>query len=356
MCALINHVSKNQTPQGERAPDAKSWQSLLDEFRALGGVAENIALRPSGTGRGLFPENPDQPVRLTVPANLLIRPREIALYGDRIGLHDGAGTEQRPKAFFERYQAEFSWGGGRQEQGAALLDLFDSLPPELRNRLTKDFGMEAVIEGERGERMLRCFLRSRGIRRRGEVFLAPIFDCMNRGSEGLYPKFGPKGSVQLEGRSHGEILLAYEQYDSLGIFIMHGIALPREHAFSLPMRTKAGPFELFIGRDLTASAQRPGFRAPQMRTESDVLRLSYLTVGDAGFPRMPRGIFYALMRDARAGGAEEIFDRILFANRTKFLSLLALLDPLRGELVSRLRSMVHFQLAALAECLGAREL
>jgi hypothetical protein len=93
-----------------------------------------------------------------------------------------------------------------------------------------------------------------------------------------------------------------------------------------------------------------------MRAESGKVNLSYLIVGNAKFPRLPRAIFYDLMREARVGRAEDVFDQILFVNRTKFLALLDSLETHRGELVSRLRSMAHFQLAALAECAGARKL
>jgi hypothetical protein len=225
----------------------------------------------------------------------------------------------------------------------------------LRNRLTTDFAMKPFIEGERTKRIFRHFLRSRAIRRRRETRLAPFLDLMKHGSNGRRAKFGPQGGAEIEGKAEGEILLAYEHHDPLGIFIKHGFPGPRSHAYSLPLRTKTGSFEVAIERDPLTSTERPGFRAPQLRMESGTLHLSYLTVGNAKFPRMPRGIFYTLMREARAVRAEEIFDRILFVNRGKFLALLRALEPHRGELVSRLRSMAHFQLAALAECLGARE-
>jgi hypothetical protein len=216
--------------------------------------------------------------------------------------------------------------------------------------------MNSFITGDRRERILRHFVRSGTIRRDREILLAPFLDLLNRSSNGLQAKFGPQGDVQIHGRMEGEILLAYEHHDPLGTFNKHGLAVPRTHAFSLPMRTKSGPSELAIGRDPMTGTKRPDFRAPQMRLEAGRVHLSYLTLGNAKFPRMPRGIFYALMREARVGRAEDVFDRILFGNRAKFLALLEALEPHRGELVSRLRSMAHFQLAALAECVGAREL
>lgn len=348
--------SDTDAPNTSLGVAIRAWETLVTEFRALGGVAENIALHPTPTGRGLFPENPDKPVQLRVPGNLLFPPRNLALRGDSLRIEGTARKAPRSEEFFERYQAELSWGGRGHAQESALIDMFDSLEPKLRSMLAADFGMTPFIQGERNERILRYFLRGRIVRRHGEGCLAPFFDLMNRGSNGLQPTFGSKGGLQIEGKAEGEILLPYDYFDSLGIFSRHGTAVRREHAFSLPMHTKAGRFDLVIGRDPTAHTERPEFLSPQMRTEPAAVHLSYLTLGDANFPRMPRGIFYVLMREARIMRADDIFDRVLFVNKTKFLSLLGALEPHRGELVSRLRSMSHFQLAALAECLGAREL
>jgi len=328
----------------------------VDDFRALGGVADNVAQGRWPPGHGLFPTDPAKPFLLSVPDNLLFRIRDVEFVNDRMRIKPDSGAAPAERDFFERYQAAFSSGGGGREEWTRLIDMFDSLQPELRNRLVADFGMKPIVEGERRDRILRCFLRSRAIQRRRENHLAPFFDLMNRGGNGLHAKSGPQGEVQLEGRAEGEILLAFDHHDSLGIFNAYGIAAPRAHAFSLPLRTKAGPFELVIGRDPTINTQRWDFPAPQMRVESGTIHLSYLTVGNASSPRMPRGIFHALMREARVGRAEETFDRILFINRTKFLKLLAELDAGRGELVSRLHRMALFQLASLAECVGAREL
>jgi len=337
------------------SPDPAPWQGLLDEFRTMGGVAHNIVLRPSASGRGLFPENPERPVCLLVPDSLLFRTRDIGLVGDRIGIADGVETEPRTKSFFERYQTEHFCGGARTES-ARLIDMFDSLQPELRNRLAAEFGLKDFVVGDREKRIFRYFFRSRAIRWRGDTYLVPLLDRMNRGERGLKAKPGPGGGLQIEGSTEGEILLSFDSQDSLGTFTKHGIAVPRMHAYSVPTRTKAGAIELVIGRDVTMGTGHPGSGPPQMQVESGNIHLSYLTVGNVKSPRLPRGIFYTLMRKAGVAHAEDAFDKILFVNRTKFLSLLEALEPLNGELVSRLRRMAHFQLAALAECVGARTL
>lgn len=45
---------------------------ILDDFRALGGTASNIRLGEGRFGRGLIPTDPNLPVRIHVPENLLV--------------------------------------------------------------------------------------------------------------------------------------------------------------------------------------------------------------------------------------------------------------------------------------------
>ena len=49
-----------------------TWNELLEEFRALGGTAENIRLGQGEFGRGLFPIEQGKPVAIHIPDNLLV--------------------------------------------------------------------------------------------------------------------------------------------------------------------------------------------------------------------------------------------------------------------------------------------
>ena len=48
------------------------WNDMLNEFRALGGVAENIRIGHGPFGRGLFPIDPKKPVSISIPESLLV--------------------------------------------------------------------------------------------------------------------------------------------------------------------------------------------------------------------------------------------------------------------------------------------
>ena len=88
-----------------------NFKSILDQFRSLGGVAENIDIGIGKYGRGLFPVDKKLPVKLVVPENLLINPEWISLdLNQQIILNDQCPLDKNIKSFFENYQRFFGWG------------------------------------------------------------------------------------------------------------------------------------------------------------------------------------------------------------------------------------------------------
>src|SRR5215472_16098366 len=89
------------------------WDTMLAEFRALGGTAENVVLRQGPRGRGVFPLDPAEPVRLCVPPNLIVRAEDTEIWDGRLVVKASAATVgARERAFFDNYQRDFSWGAG----------------------------------------------------------------------------------------------------------------------------------------------------------------------------------------------------------------------------------------------------
>ncbi|HEY3638105.1 MAG TPA: hypothetical protein VGK90_08115 [Rhizomicrobium sp.] len=334
-------------------PAASEWGDLLSEFRARGGVADNV--EQAGV-RGLRACEPGKPFLLRVPANLRFPLGDIEFVADAIRIRAGAGAGDAERQFFERYQDLISWGGGGRLESAALVSLYDALPPELRTSLAGVFGMRELVEDGNAESIRRQFLRNRMIYWNNKQIFAPIVELARRGENGIPISSDQHGSLVLEGRTDGEIFLTYGPHDSLGIFRRHGVAVARPHAFSLPFTTKIGSMGLSIGRNVTARRERDGVAMPLLSSQSGDHYLSHLMVGNAKFPRLSRGIFEALMREAGIADSAQLFDRVMHFNRGRFLQLLGALEPLRGDMVARLRSMVLFQLEALSHCVGTCEL
>jgi hypothetical protein len=112
---------------------------------------------------------------------------------------------------------------------------------------------------------------------------------------------------------------------------------------------------LRIGRgDVSVESRRRPF-FPDVSKEGDQIALSYLMLGHRKYPRLARGNFYRIMRDAGRSDAEERFDRIQHANRTQFYKLDALSERAAPPLGRLLRKVARSQLEAMSHNVGTRE-
>jgi hypothetical protein len=336
-------------------PGGWSWDEMLDGFRALGGIADNVVLGHGPLGRGLFPLDASNPVLLRVPNNLLFVVEDVEFEGDRIRIKATADVAKPERDFFENYSNAFSWGGEGQSDSTRYIAALDALPSDVRDVLAGDFGLDEFVAGDPIQRTRKRFLKSRMIEQKGREVLMPLLELANQGPAGFPYTSEAGGALQVEGSTPGEILVSYGPHDGFGIFFTFGFAAQQPHAFSLPMKTKSGALQLRIEWDTDKHDKRGDVPTPQMRVEGDERVLSYLMIGHPKFPQLSRGIFQTLMRDAGVQNADEIFERILYFNRQRFLKLLATLEPHRGDVVATLRRMARYQLVAMTHCVGTRE-
>lgn len=332
----------------------RGWDEMLAGFRALGGSAENIRLGHGPRGRGLFAVDPAKPVLLNVPENLLFTVSDLEPAGDRIAIRGSANVGRPEREFFEAYENEFSWGGGGRARSAELIASLDAAAPELRELLKTGFAMAELLDGDPAERTNRHFFRSRALDWQDKTVLAPLVDLANYGEQGLQIRATPERGVQILGAGQEEVLLGYGPHDSFAIFRMHGIATPQWLAHSMPLRIKQEDVELRIERNTSVRFRRGDVFAPLSRWEGRNLTMSYLMIGNRMSPRLSRGIFLTLAREAGWPDPDETFDSILRANKKRFLDLLAALEPHEGSLILALRRMARFQLQAIAQCIGTR--
>lgn len=336
-------------------PQDWTWDEMLRAFRALGGTADNIRLGHGPHGRGLFPIDPGRPIRLSLPENLLFPIDEIELVDERIRMKDTARIKGPEREFFELYEGAFSWGGGGRSESANFIAAIDALPHEVRALLITEFAMGELFEGDPVERGLKKFLRSRLIEWKGRDVAMPLIELANHHAAGL-PYEQTDAYLQIRGTAPDEILACYGGQDSLGIFMGFGFAYPQPGAFSLPMNMTIGARELRIERDASRRVRRGQAWTPQTHSKGKKLELSFLMIGNPTFPRLSRGTFCALMRQAGVEPADEAFDLILHVNARKYLQLLEVLERHHGDMICALRKMARYQLEAMAHCIGTREL
>src|SRR5438552_5758849 len=149
-----------------------SWDEMLRLFRLLGGEAENILLAGEG-GRGLMAVDPEKPVQVRVPPNLIFSVEAVEFADDRLRLKKSANAGDAERLFFDNYQMGFSWAPARSE-AVSFVRQFDALPADVRSLLGGEFGFKDLLEGDTLERAQKWFLKSRAARSEEADFIVPV--------------------------------------------------------------------------------------------------------------------------------------------------------------------------------------
>jgi len=331
-----------------------TWDDLLKMFRMLGGTADNIVVKTGARGRGLMASDPERPILVRVPRNLLFSLDDVAFEGDELKLRRMANFDEATRQFFDNYQAGFSWGAGGREESIAFIAALDALPADVRALLAEEFGFKELLEGDPLERAEKRFLESRLLRWDGQDFIMPLIELANHDPAGL--PYRKEEDLNIQGKVKDEVLVVYGAHDTFSIFQTFGFVSIEPGAFSLPTRVQVEGGELLIFRDTGTAVQRGKIWAPQLGVTGPARSLSFLMIGHRSMPRQPRGVFRSLAREAHVAKPDECFDSVLQFNWAKFLRLLTALEPHDGEMVQTLRKMARIQLQAISHCMGSLDL
>lgn len=332
---------------------AYTWGEMIGDFRALGGTADNIMPGRGSIGRGIFPIDRDKPTRIHVPTNLLVPVDDVQFVEGRIEIKNSAAVGEREREFFERYEKAFSWGIARQEC-AAHVEAIMNLPRDVREDLLISEGLVGERVEEGGNPAERWFLHSRSIKLADKPpCIMPLVELVNHGVS--VKGYERKDGISVEGQFTEEVLVHYALADPLDIFLTFGFASPERICFSVPL-LREGQRKLLIKRHINLKSKRGSFMIPDFKVEGDQITLSAMMIGSRRGPKLSRGIFISIMREAGMPDPETEFDTILHVNRMKFFGLLAKLESVQGELGRTIRTVIRFQLEAMSHCIGSREL
>ncbi len=328
------------------------WDQMLDEFRALGGTADNIRLGEGPLGRGLFPVDPSNPVAIRIPDNLLLPVEDVVFENGafRVGSRSTFGA--REKSFMEDYQQHFSWGGGGRAEVQLIFEQAQAFPADLRRELKATHRCGVWFEECSNSLVQDQFIASRCITYKGRTVVMPIIELVNHGKGTHYD---PADGLALRGKFADEVLVKYSDADSYGMFQTWGFVAAQPQAMSIGLAGKVGTEELHIERDFGEFRPLERVWVPAFSRKSDGSRLKFLMVGSRQYPRLCRGIFYKIMREAGHSGFEETFDVVLHVNRMHFLNLLSALEDVAVPMAQTLRRLALLQLQTLSFSYGVRE-
>lgn len=334
------------------------WEELLEEFRAIGGVAENVRLGAGARGRGLFVIDPAKPASLHIPRAITIPVSAVGTDSGDIRV-DRDQVDDRVATFYEHYQKHFGWSAGGREEAFALQREWHDLPPEIVNFI-KTMGVldhpELRFMPPDDRVLLEEHVRARVFADKTGSFMIPMIDLVNHLSTAR--GYVTDGGVGVSGTFADEVLVRYNNFDPMTMALHYGFADQSVFACSIGITLDLpGGRRLTIAREISASETRDGIAFPVVTETDGHLRFSHLMLGIMSAPDVPRAIFRSLVKPyVDPVSADQIFDGIAHFNRVRFINLLRTLRKYDGRLVRALQDTSINQLEALSYCVGARAL
>jgi hypothetical protein len=332
---------------------AWSWEFMMVAFKALGGLADNVACTTGARGSMLVPIDPTKPAGVRVPESLILPLSDCEIEGGRLTLKEAAAIGSAERSFLQNYLESFSPTGGH-DQAVAFLSALNELPDDVRRLLSDEFGVE-FPHGGIDERAQGWLLQRRLLPWRGKPALVPILE--HAAHDPNARPFDQTEGIKVTGNYTDELGMLRFVSDPFGAFWRLGFPSAERTAFSLPMTldTQSGR-QLAIEHNFNLNARLGDVLVPDFRWDEKSIHISCLMVGSARSPKVSRAIFYRVMKEAGEADPELLFDTIQHSNRLAFLRLLEALEPHEGGLVPALRKVVRHQLEAMSWLIGTREL
>lgn len=327
-----------------------NWENTLVQFRALGGVAENVVLGEGAFGRGLFSKNPNLPIKMSIPNHLLCPTEWLAFDKDgNLILTDGCDWNGDIKSFYLDYQRDYGIGGSLMHEMMQRQTEFYSLPDSIKTMLA-GFGMRKnLFDKPSQQSCLELYKSSRRILFNDNLVLMPLVELVNH-DELSNKSFDKVPQLGISGKFKAEVLINYGMAgDATLMFEGYGFSTPKPYTFSGSLGINLGAKAIKIARFVTLYKTIANTNVPRLKVEGDTIHLSCLVLGSINDKSSPKKVFLKLMNTVGmpANIASDVFDGIVQQNINFFLHLLKELKPLDGSVVEGLRIMAKHQLLPL---------
>jgi hypothetical protein len=302
------------------------FTEILEKFRALGGVAENIELRHGIHGRGLFPINPNQPVKIIVPTRLLASPNWLKLDRDNhIRVNPKLGLDPAYIDFYESYQRFFGWSNVGFKELSEYHNELKNLPKKIRQFLFLFGWIETDFDKKGVKECLNEYFTSRQIQIGQESRLMPIIELINHSHNGK-PYLADDG-VKLEGTFKGEVLACYHgSFDALHFFRIYHFNSESTTVLSCDVKIEVPKVGLInISRFNALVDIKDGVVTPKMTKKKSEIKIDFLELVNNINKPSPREIFINGMQqfDISSLVADQIFDGLIMHNRKAYTDFLS---------------------------------
>lgn len=328
-----------------------SWESTLEQFRALGGVADNVELRKGSYGRGLFPKDNKQSVKIFTPNNLLVPTEWLQLDGQgELVLSDACDWGDEVKSFYLNYLHDYGYNESLIHEMLLRQSQLYKLPNALKSMMSS-FGFSSNLFQEPSKSScLEAFKQSRRIIVNKKQVLMPMVELMNHDENSKKSFHIYNKGVSVSGNFKNEILVHYGMAaDAALMYEGYGFSTSKPYTFSGALAVNLGAKVIKIARFVNLFTTIEKTNVPKVKLEGNEIHLSCLVLGSVNDKNSPKKVFTKLMHGVGmpAHIASNVFDGIVEQNRSFFLRMLEELEPLEGTVVENLRIMAKNQLIPL---------
>lgn len=210
---------------------------LVDQFRTLGGKAENIDIRLGKRGRGVFRHNPTKEGSIFIPKDLLIDISRVSIKNGRAHINS-EGIERRYATFFQDYINQIIECSNYSAQFVEQEKEIENMPDDLKQYFMQE--NESILMQELDDYIRRNLITTRAISYQKCNVFAPVWDLVNhdmRVSTFESSSFGLKTPNCNRIKEEDEILQRYNLIASpLGRAIKYNFACQEAFVFSLPFQ------------------------------------------------------------------------------------------------------------------------
>jgi len=342
----------NKGSELNKSQQLSQWNKLTEDFRSFGGTAENLLQREGSLGLGLFPIDPSQPVELCVPDHLLISTDNLELRDGAIAIKNPSGYPSGYSDWYERFQANYSWGAEARQSIKIFEDSLKSLPDSLQRKLNI-LGLSNANKRYPGineeQELFQRFIATRQIVRNNRKVLMPMMELVNH-SPNQKSWIMAKDSISIRGQYKGEILVRYSVADPLRRCIQYGFNCKEPLGFSVNLNFNHNDKQISIKGGINYDPFNPV--EPDIR--DNIVIINKPLIGSTKAPRLPKTLFKQMIKDNNQIEANELFDRVCMLNRIILLDIYREIEVKKITNLEILKTSLLDQIDAISQHYGER--
>lgn len=301
------------------------FEEILEKFRALGGVADNVELRIGQHGRGIFPIKSNLPIKIITPTHLLISPSWLKLDRENhIRVNPKLVLDPDFVDFYETYQQHFGWSNGGLESLASYHSDLVKLSKNLKQYLLLFGWTKSDFDHKSTKNHLNDYFISRQIRIENESWLMPIVELINHSPDGQ--QFLEDKGVSVAGTFKTEVFTCYHGgFDALHFYRnYHFIAVPTT-VLSCDVKIEVPKLgTINISRFDALIDIKDGVITPQINKKRSEIRISFLELINNKKTLSPSRLFAERMQPYGfdVATANAVFDGLVEHNRKALADLI----------------------------------